>query len=176
MDMSGSISQISIVQMSTPKALTSPNCQEIIEDLSDRDPLIPCDRLSILVVKIDAVHELSINIELLVKGSCIANSDRSATSVAGEMTVTCYLSPGTKTFNLPELNLRDVRLATNSEHDWKCSVRRSRLSETITHEHHIGVSFFRETHSQENVYGKAGVSNPGKSIIPIPVHKSAAFL
>lgn len=86
MDMSGSIDSVSIFPKSQTQTITSPDCQNVVEDLSDRNPLVPGDRLAIFIVKIDAIHQFSINIKLLMESGSIANADRGATSVAGKMT------------------------------------------------------------------------------------------
>lgn len=69
--------------------ITSPDSEDIIENFSDGNPLVPGDRLAIFVVKIDAIHQFSIDIELLVVSGTIANADRRAISVAGKMTARC---------------------------------------------------------------------------------------
>lgn len=69
--------------------ITFPDSEDIIENFSDGNPLVPGDRLAIFVVKIDAIHQFSIDIELLVVSGTIANADRRAISIAGKMTARC---------------------------------------------------------------------------------------
>ena len=71
---------------------------------------------------------------------------------------------------LPELNLRNIGLASDSEHDWQRTLWRSRSSETITDKIHVCISFFDETHSQQDVDAKARITNPAESIVPISNH------
>ena len=56
------------------------------KNLSDRNPLLPRDWFTILIVEIYCVHKLAIYVKLLMKGSSIANTNRAAISVACEMT------------------------------------------------------------------------------------------
>ena len=59
----------------------------------------------------------------------------------------------------------------NTNHDWKCTFFRSRLSKSFTDKVHIRICLFGETHSEKDVDGKTRVSNPAETIIPISNHQ-----
>lgn len=61
--------------------LTSPDGQNIIKNFAHRNPLIPRNRLSILVVQIDSVHQLAVDVELLMKGGTVTNTDRGGVAI-----------------------------------------------------------------------------------------------
>ena len=65
--------------------------------------------LAILIVEIDSIHQLAVNIELFVKRSAIAYANWLGVTVTGEM---------------GELDLGEISVASNVEHDWKCSCLR----------------------------------------------------
>lgn len=62
------------------------------QNLSDCNPLLPCNRLSMLVIQIDSIHELSIDVKLLVKSSTITDANGFAVSVSGKVTVLLLIS------------------------------------------------------------------------------------
>ena len=65
--------------------LTSPYRQNIIKNFAHRNPLIPGNRLAILVVQVDSIHQLSVDIELLMKGGTVTDTDRGGVAVSGEV-------------------------------------------------------------------------------------------
>lgn len=62
--------------------VTFPDGEDIVEDLSDGHPLVPSHRFAVFVVQIDAVHELAVDVELLVEGGAVADADGRAASVS----------------------------------------------------------------------------------------------
>ena len=67
--------------------VTFPDGEHVIQDLPHRHPLLPGYRFTIFVVQIYAVHELAVDVELLVEGGAVADADGCTTSVSGEMAV-----------------------------------------------------------------------------------------
>lgn len=65
--------------------LTSPYRQNIIKNFAHRNPLIPGNRLAILVIQVDSIHQLAVDVELLVKGCTVTNTDRCGVAVSGEV-------------------------------------------------------------------------------------------
>lgn len=65
--------------------VTFPDGEDVIQDLAHGDPLIPCHGLAVLVVQVDAVHELAVDVELLVEGGAVADANGGAASVSREM-------------------------------------------------------------------------------------------
>lgn len=64
---------------------TFPDGEHVVQDLADGHPLLPGDGLAVLVVQVDAVHQLAVDVELLVEGGAVADADGGAAAVAGEV-------------------------------------------------------------------------------------------
>ena len=70
------------------------------KNLSDRNPLLPRDWFTILIVEIYSVHELAVDVKLLMKGSSIANTNRVAISIACEMTAVSVSADNVKSIGI----------------------------------------------------------------------------
>ena len=64
---------------------TFTNCKYKVKDFPHGNPLFPCNRFPVLVVKINSVHELAVDVKLLMCCSAIADTDRVARTVSGEV-------------------------------------------------------------------------------------------
>jgi len=84
MDMSGSVKS-ALVRRKVMVLFTFPDGQNIVKDLSDGNPLIPRYWLAILVIQVDRIHELSVNIELLMVRGAVADADRLRASISVKM-------------------------------------------------------------------------------------------
>lgn len=88
--MSGSIGQLAWFKYQQEMdgwLLTFPDSEHVIQDLPHRHPLLPSNRLSIFIVQIYPIHELAVDVELLVEGGAVADANGCAASVAREMAV-----------------------------------------------------------------------------------------
>lgn len=110
------------------------------------------DGLAVLVVQVDAVHELAVNVELLVEGGAVADANGLAAAVAVEVR---------------EFMLGDVGLAADGEHDGETAVFHAGFEKTLADEVHVGVCFFGEAQAEEDVDCEAGVADPGEAVVPV---------
>lgn len=62
--------------------VTFPDGEDVVQDLPDRHPLLPHHWLSVLIIQVDTIHELAIDVELLVKRGTVADADGCAASVS----------------------------------------------------------------------------------------------
>lgn len=59
----------------------------LTQDLTNCHPLLPSHRLAIFVIQIYAVHKLAIDVELLVEGCPVTNTNWGAVPISREVTV-----------------------------------------------------------------------------------------
>ena len=88
MDMSGSLMMVRTKSLFKKVNSVRRHKEEIVtEDFADSDPLLPGYGLAVFVVEVDCVHELAVDVELLMEGCTVSDADGLAVAVAGEMAV-----------------------------------------------------------------------------------------
>jgi hypothetical protein len=92
-----------------------------------------------------AAYQFTINVELMMVGSPIADADWPAASVS---------------FEMMEFFLWDVGFSSDGKHDWQRAIRIARLDETLRDEAHVGVSLLLVAHTEKDVDGEARVPDP----------------
>ena len=110
------------------------------------------DGLAVLVVQVDAVHELAVDVKLLMEGRPVADAHRLATPVSVQVR---------------QLPLGDVGLAADGEHDGQAAVVDARLDQALADEAHVGVGLLGEAQAEQDVDGEAGVAHPGETVVPV---------
>ncbi len=98
--------------------------EHIVQHITNRAPQLPVDGLAILIVQINAVHELAVDVKLLVEGSTVSDAHRAAPSVSLEVR---------------QLQLGNFCLTADGEHDGQGTVGTARLDKPLGDEPHIGI-------------------------------------
>src|SRR5215212_1661157 len=130
---------------------TSPVVADPVDQPAQVGPQLVPDGVTVLVVEVDSVHQLTVDVQLQLVVGTVADPDRPRAPVALQMLQSLLGEVAPPIYAVHELQ-RAVRL---------------RLVAAVLEPAHERLSLLGEPDAQETVEGEGGVTDPGVTVIPV---------
>jgi hypothetical protein len=123
-----------------------------IETTTDAHPEIVGDRTDIFVGEVERIHQLAVDVSLVLIGSGVADTDGRRAHVA---------------FPMRERLLGWERLAVNCENGWERLAGAGMFGGVVLQPIDKAGGFLIKAQTNESVDGEGGVANPGEAVVPV---------